>query len=67
MPFVVKVTGTGFSIMWLASNSDAGSYTFGSRKDAIIFPTQAEAQAAVVKASQAYGQIGMMFSVEFAD
>jgi hypothetical protein len=67
MPFVVKVTGTGFGIAWLAPDPDAGSYTFGPRKDAIIFPTQADAQAAVVKASEAYGQIGMEFSVEFAD
>jgi hypothetical protein len=67
MPYVVKVTGKSFSIAWLAPGTDAGSYTFGSRKDAIIFPAQADAQDAVVKASEAYGRIDMMFSVEFAD
>jgi hypothetical protein len=62
-----KVTGTGLSIAWLAPDRDAGSYTLGPRKDAVIFPTQADAQAAVVKASEAYGQLGMVSSVEFAD
>jgi hypothetical protein len=67
MPFVVKVTGTGFHIMWLAVCDSEGSYTFGSSKDAIIFPTQADAQDAADKASYAYGQLGMVFSVDFAD
>jgi hypothetical protein len=67
MPFVVKVTGTGFSILWLAPGDAEGSYSFGPRKDAVVFPTQADVQAAVVKASGAYGQLGMVFSVEFAD
>ena len=68
MPYVVKVTGKSFSIAWLAPDAaDEGSYTFGSRRDAVVYSTQADAQAAVVKASEAYGQTGMMFSVEFAD
>jgi len=67
MPFVVKVTGTGFSIMWLAPDPATGSYTFGPRKNAIIFPTLADAKDAVVKASESFGQLGMRFSVEFAD
>jgi hypothetical protein len=67
MPYVVKVTGTGFSSLWLGSGDAQDSYSFGSRKDALVFPTQADAQDAVVKASRAYGQLGMSFSVEFAD
>jgi len=46
MPFVVKVTGTGLSILWLAVCDSEGSYTFGSSKDAVVYPTQAEAQEA---------------------
>jgi hypothetical protein len=67
MPFVVKVTGTGLSSLWLAPGDDDGSYSFGSRKNALVVPTQGDAQDAVAKASRAYGQLGMSFSVEFAD
>jgi hypothetical protein len=67
MPFVVKATGTGFNIMWLAVCDSEGSSTFGSSKDAVVFPTQTEAQEAADMASDAYGQLGMVFSVEFAD
>jgi hypothetical protein len=67
MPFVVKVTGTGFSILWLAADPADGSYNFGSRKDALIFPTRADAEDAVEKATKAFGSLGMAFSVEVAD
>jgi hypothetical protein len=67
MAYVVKVTGSGFSIAWLTPDSATGAYTFGSRKDALVFPTQADAQDAVDKATKAFGALGMVFSVEFAD
>jgi hypothetical protein len=67
MPFVVKVIGTGFGVMWLAPAPAAASYSFGSRKDAINFPTQADAQDAVDKTSKAVGAVGMVFSVVVAD
>jgi hypothetical protein len=67
MPFVVKVTGTVFNSLWLAPDSGLWSYAFGPRKDAIIFPTRADAQDAVAKATGRFRPLGKTFSVEFAD
>jgi hypothetical protein len=67
MGYVVKAAGTGFSVTWLAPARDAGSATFGPRKSAVVFQTHAEAQAAVDKAAESLGQLGMVFSVESAD
>jgi hypothetical protein len=68
MPFVVKVSGAGsLSPLWLAPDPSAGSYTFASQKDALVFPTLADAQDAVTKATKAFGALGMVFSVEVAD
>jgi hypothetical protein len=67
MPYMVKATGSGFSIIWLALDAATGSYIFGQRKDAMIFPTQGDAKDAVDKATKEFGPLGMTFSVEFAD
>jgi hypothetical protein len=67
MPFVVKVTRTVFSSLWLAPDSGPWSYALGPRKDAIIFPTQADAQDAVAKATKTFKPLGKTFSVEPAD
>jgi hypothetical protein len=67
MPFVVKVARTVFSSLWLAPASGQWSYSLGPRKDAIVFPTQAEAQDAVVKANKTFRPIGKTFLVEPAD
>jgi hypothetical protein len=67
MPYVVKITATVFSNLWLAPDSGPWSYAFGPRKDAIIFPTRADAQDAVAKATETFRPLGKTFSVEFAD
>jgi hypothetical protein len=66
MGYVVKVTGSGFGVTWLA-RGEAGSYKFGPRKDATVFLTPAQAQDAAAKASKAFGALGMIFTVEPAD
>ena len=66
MPFVVKGTGRDFGVNWISPGT-AGSSTFGARKSAIIFPTQAEAQAAADKAAKSYSGLGITFTVEAAD
>jgi hypothetical protein len=67
MPFVVGVTGEGFGVMWLVPDPSQGSCSFGPRKDAIIFPMQADAQAAADRATKAFGALSIMFTVEVAD
>jgi hypothetical protein len=67
MPFVVRVAGTGFSVAWLGSDPSDGSCVFGSRHDALVFQTLADATDAADKATQAFGTMGMAFSVEAAD
>jgi len=67
MPFVVKVAGDGFNIMWLVPDPSQGSYSFGPRKEAIIFATIADAEGAVAKATEAFGRLNMNFLVEPAD
>jgi hypothetical protein len=67
MPFVVRVAGTGFSIAWLGSDPSDGSCVFGSRHDALIFPTLSDATDAADKATKAFGPMGMTFSVDVAD
>jgi hypothetical protein len=68
MAFIVKATGSGLGVSWLApATAIAGSHTLGPRKDAMVFRAHAEAQAAVAKLSEALGKLGMVFSVEAAD
>jgi hypothetical protein len=67
MAFVVKAAGSGFSVMWLTPDSATGFYTFGPRKDAIVFPAQTDAQDAVDKATKTFGPLSMTFTVEAAD
>jgi hypothetical protein len=67
MPFVVRVAGTGFNIAWLGSDPSDGSCFFGSRRDALVFPTLADATDAADTATKAFGAMGMVFSVEVAD
>jgi hypothetical protein len=67
MPFVVKVTRTVFSSLWLAPGSGQWSYSLGLRRDAIIFPTQGDAQDAVAKATKTFRPLGKTFSVEPED
>jgi hypothetical protein len=67
MRFVVKATGPGLSAVWLSPKSDIGSHTLGPRKAAVIFPTDAQARAAVVEATESLSQLGLVFSVESAD
>jgi hypothetical protein len=68
MPFVVKVSGSGsFSIAWLGSDPSDGSCVFGSRRDALVFPSLADAIDAADTATKAFGAMGMTFSVEVAD
>jgi hypothetical protein len=66
MPFVVKGTRRDFGVNW-SWPSTAGSSTFGARKGATVFPTQAEAQAAADKASKSYSGLGITFTVEAAE
>jgi hypothetical protein len=66
MPFVVKAR-TVFSSQWLAPASGQWSYSLGPRKDAIIFPTQADAQDALAKATITFRPLGKTFSVEFVN
>jgi hypothetical protein len=68
MPFVVKVSGAGsVSPLWLTPDPSVGSYAFGPRKDALVFPALADAIDAVDAATKAFGSLGMAFSVEIAD
>jgi hypothetical protein len=67
MGFVVKSSGLGFSATWLSPRSDIGTYTLGPRKTALVFSTDAEAQAAVVEAAESFKQLGVILSVESAD
>jgi hypothetical protein len=66
MPFVVKATGKDFGINWIAPGT-AGTSTFSARNRAVIFPTQAEAQAAADKATKSYSGLGITFTVEAAE
>jgi hypothetical protein len=67
MPFVVKATGAGLSVKRLAPRSDISSHTLGPRTSAVVFPTDTEAQAAAVEATESLGRLGMIFSVEAED
>jgi hypothetical protein len=67
MPFVVKASGQGLSVIWLSPSSDAVSCTVGSRTAAAVFPTHAAAQVAADNATKALGSIGLTFTVESAD
>jgi len=64
--FVVKATGPGLGVAWLAPAS-AGFHIFGPRQNAVVFGSQAEAQVAADKASQSFGAFGTIFTVESAD
>jgi hypothetical protein len=66
MGFVVKAAGPGLGVRWLAPGPD-GSYTFGSRKNAMVFLTPAQTQDAAAKASESLGRLGMSFTVESTD
>jgi hypothetical protein len=63
MGYVVKATGKGLGVTWLVPG-DAGSYTFGPRKNAIVFLTPAQAQDAADKATKSFSVLGMVFTVE---
>ncbi len=66
MGYIVKATGIGFGVSWLA-RGPGDSYTFGPRKDATVFLTPAQAQDAAAKAAKAFGALGMIFTVEWTD
>jgi hypothetical protein len=66
MGFVVKGAGRDFGINWISPGT-AGSSTFGARKGATIFSTQAKAQAAADKAAKSYSGLGITFTVEAAE
>jgi hypothetical protein len=61
----VRGAGSDFGINWISPGT-AGTNTFGPRKGASVFPTQAEAQAAADRATKSYSGLGMTFSVEAA-
>ena len=65
MDYVVKSTGMCLGDTWLAPAS-TGSLR-AARTYAVVFGTQAEAQAAADKASVSFGTLGMIFTVEAAD
>jgi hypothetical protein len=68
MAFVVKAAKEGSSTAsWLAPQMQIGFYTFGPRKNAAIFPTDAEARIAADKAFQSLRRLNLVFSVEPAD
>jgi hypothetical protein len=67
MPFVVRATGQGLSVLWLSAPIAAGSYTVGPRQNAAVFPTQAAAQFAADDATKSLGSLGMTFTVELAE
>jgi len=67
MGFVVKAAGPGLSVAWLSPQSDIGCHMLGPHKNATVFRTQAEAQAAADASTKSLGQLGMVFTVESAD
>ena len=68
MGFVVKAAKEGSStISWLAPKISIGSHTLGSRQNAAVFQTHAEAQAAADKVAESLGRLGYVFAVESAD
>jgi hypothetical protein len=67
MAFVVKAIGLGFNDAWLSPKSDIGAYTLGPRQTAVVFPTDADAQGAIVEATASLAMLRLVFSVESAD
>jgi hypothetical protein len=66
MPYVVKATGSGLGGTWLAP-APPGFHAFGPLQIAMVFQSQAEAQAAADKASKCFGRLSMSFAVEVVD
>jgi hypothetical protein len=67
MTFFIKAAGESGSMVWLAPRSDIGVYTLGPRRVAVSFPTEADAQAALIEVNESLAQFGFAFSIEAAD
>jgi hypothetical protein len=68
MPFVVKAAKEFSSTAsWLAPQTQIGFWTLGTRANAAIFPTEAEARTAADEAAESLQQLRLIFSVEPAE
>jgi hypothetical protein len=62
--YVVMAVSASGCKMWAAPPRQKGHPAFGPRRDAEVFRTKAEAQAAIDKLPESFRQIGFNFEVE---